>query len=112
MNTILTVIHALRPSSLTHSLQIYCTGSQVQDPIHLGLGLQSGPLQLAPSMGKARVLVSATVNHGRIKLPSVRVPRENHFGGGACYTEASPLFPRIHSYCHNSASAQGYSLRY
>ena len=26
MNTILTVIHALKPSSLTHSLQIYCTG--------------------------------------------------------------------------------------
>ena len=25
MNTILTVIHALKPSSLTHSLQIYCT---------------------------------------------------------------------------------------
>ena len=25
MNTILTVIHALRPSSSTHSLQIYCT---------------------------------------------------------------------------------------
>ena len=26
MNIILTVIHALKPSSLTHSLQIYCTG--------------------------------------------------------------------------------------
>ena len=26
VNTILTVIHALKPSSLTHSLQIYCTG--------------------------------------------------------------------------------------
>ena len=26
MNTILTVIHALKLSSLTHSLQIYCTG--------------------------------------------------------------------------------------
>ena len=26
MNTILTVIHALKPSTLTHSLQIYCTG--------------------------------------------------------------------------------------
>ena len=26
MNTILTVIHALKSSSLTHSLQIYCTG--------------------------------------------------------------------------------------
>ena len=25
MNTILTVIHALKPNSLTHSLQIYCT---------------------------------------------------------------------------------------
>ena len=25
VNTILTVIHALKPSSLTHSLQIYCT---------------------------------------------------------------------------------------
>ena len=43
------------------------------------------------------MLVSATVNHGRIKLPSVRVPRENHFGGGACYTKASPLFPRTHT---------------
>ena len=26
VNTILTVIHALKPSSLTNSLQIYCTG--------------------------------------------------------------------------------------
>ena len=26
MNTTLTVIHALKPSSLTHSLQIYCIG--------------------------------------------------------------------------------------
>jgi len=26
MNTILTVIHALKPNSLTHSLQIYYTG--------------------------------------------------------------------------------------
>ena len=26
MNIILTIIHALKPSSLTHSLQIYCTG--------------------------------------------------------------------------------------
>ena len=26
MNTILTVIHSLKPSSLTHSLQIYCIG--------------------------------------------------------------------------------------
>ena len=41
------------------------------------------------------MLVSATVNHGRIKLPSARVPGEGHFGGGACYTKASPLFPRI-----------------
>ena len=42
------------------------------------------------------MLVSATVNHGRIKVPSVRVPREDHFGGGACYTKASPLFLRTH----------------
>ena len=42
------------------------------------------------------MLVSATVNHGRIKVPLVRVPREDHFGGGACYTKASPLFPRTH----------------
>ena len=26
VNTILTVIHVLKPSSLTHSLQIYCIG--------------------------------------------------------------------------------------
>ena len=39
--------------------------------------------------------VSAMVNHDRIKLPSARVPGEGHFGGGACYTKASPLFPRI-----------------
>ena len=43
------------------------------------------------------MLVSATVNHGRIKLPSARVPGEGHFGGGACYTKASPLFPRTHT---------------
>ena len=41
------------------------------------------------------MLVSATVNHGRIKLPSARVLGEGHFGGGACYTKSSPLFPRI-----------------
>ena len=41
------------------------------------------------------MLVSATVNHGRIKLPSTRVLGEGHFGGGACYTKSSPLFPRI-----------------
>ena len=43
------------------------------------------------------MLVSATVNHGRIKLPSARVPREGHFGGGACYTKAFSLFPRTHT---------------
>ena len=41
------------------------------------------------------MLVSATVNHGRIKLPLARVPGEGHFGGGACYMKSSPLFPRI-----------------
>ena len=41
--------------------------------------------------------MSATANHGRIKLPSARVPGEGHFGGGACYTKASPLFPRTHT---------------
>ena len=87
-------------------------GSQVQDPIHLEFGLRNVALQLAPSMGRAHVLVSAMVNHGGIKFLSARVPREDHFGGGACYTEASPSFPRIHSYSHNSASAQGYSSRY
>ena len=43
------------------------------------------------------MLVSAMVNHGRIKLPSAKVPGERHFGGGACYTKASPLFPRTHT---------------
>ena len=43
------------------------------------------------------MLVSATVSHGRIKLPSTRVPKEGHFGGGACYTKVSPLFPRTHT---------------
>ena len=43
------------------------------------------------------MLVSATVNHGRIKLPSAKVPGESHFGGGACYTKTSPLFPRTHT---------------
>ena len=43
------------------------------------------------------MLVSALVNHGRIKLPSIRVPREDHFGSGVCYTKASLLFPRTHT---------------
>ena len=43
------------------------------------------------------MLVSAMVNHGRIKLPSAKVPGEGHFGDGACYTKASPLFPRTHT---------------
>ena len=43
------------------------------------------------------MLVSATVNHGKIKLSSARVPGEGHFGGSACYTKASPLFPRTHT---------------
>ena len=54
-------------------------------------------LQLAPSVGRACVLVSALVNHGRIKLPSIRVPREDHFSSGVCYTKASLLFPRTHT---------------
>ena len=43
------------------------------------------------------MLVSATVNHGRIKLPSVRIRGKDHFGSGACYMKASPLFPRTHT---------------
>ena len=43
------------------------------------------------------MLLSATVNHGRTKLPSARVPGEVHFGGGACYTKASSLFPRTYT---------------
>ena len=54
-------------------------------------------LQLASSVGRACVLVSATVNHGKIKLSSARVPGEGHFGRSACYTKASPLFPRTHT---------------
>ena len=74
MNTTLVVAHALKPNSSSHSLQIYCIGLIVQDPIHLRLGPQNVTLQLAPSVGRARVLVSATVNHGGIKLLSARVP--------------------------------------
>ena len=47
-------------------------------------------------MGRACVLVSATVNHGRIKLPLAKVLGEGHFGGGACYMKVSPLFPRTY----------------
>ena len=43
------------------------------------------------------MLVSATVNHGRIKLPSVRIRGKDHFGSGACYMKASLLFPRTHT---------------
>ena len=43
------------------------------------------------------MLVSATVNHGRIKLPSVRIRGKDHFGSGAYYMKASPLFPRTHT---------------
>ena len=43
------------------------------------------------------MLVSATVNHGRIKLPSAKFPRECHFGDNACYTKTFPLFPRTHT---------------
>ena len=43
------------------------------------------------------MIVSATVSHGRIKLPSARVLGEGHFGGGACYMKASSLFPRTHT---------------
>ena len=43
------------------------------------------------------MLVSVTVNHGKIKLPSARVPGEGHFGGGACHTKFFPLFPRKHT---------------
>ena len=43
------------------------------------------------------MLVSVTVNHGKIKLPSARVPGEGHFGGGACHTKFFPLFPRTHT---------------
>ena len=43
------------------------------------------------------MLLSATVNHGRTKLPSARIPGEGHFGYGACYTKIFPLFPRTHT---------------
>ena len=43
------------------------------------------------------MLVSVTVNHGKIKLPSARIPGEGHFGYGACYTKIFPLFPRTHT---------------
>ena len=43
------------------------------------------------------MLVSVTVNHGKIKLPSARILREGHFGCGACYTKIFPLFPRTHT---------------
>ena len=41
-------------------------GSPGQDPIHFGLGLKNVSLQLAPSVGRACVIVSATVKYGRI----------------------------------------------
>ena len=96
MNTILTAIHALKSSSLTHSLQIYCTGLTGPRSYTPWAWIAKRVPTIGAFGGRACVLVSATVNHGRIKVPSVRVPREDHFGGGACYTKASPLFPRAH----------------
>ena len=42
-----------------------------QDPIQFRLGLQIVSLQLAPSMGRACVIVSATVKYGRITVLGV-----------------------------------------
>ena len=39
-----------------------------QDPIQFGLGLQIVYLQLAPSVGRACVIVSAMVKYGRITV--------------------------------------------
>ena len=41
VNTILTIIHALKSSSLTYSLQIYCT--RLTGPRTLGLGCKTSP---------------------------------------------------------------------
>ena len=43
-------------------------GSPGQDPIHFGLGLKNVSLQLASSMGRACVIVSATVKYGKITV--------------------------------------------
>ena len=44
-----------------------------QYPFTFWVWLQNMPLQLAPSVGKAYVILSATVNYGRIKFLSARV---------------------------------------
>ena len=46
-NTVLTVVHTLKPSSLAHSLQIHCTGLTGLRSIHLGLGLKNVTLHLS-----------------------------------------------------------------
>ena len=101
-NTMLTVVHTLKPNSLTHSLQIHCIRLTSPRSHTSWACAENVTLQLASSMGRACALANVTVNHGGIKLPSVRVPRKDHFDGSAGYAKASSSFPRIHSYCHNS----------
>ena len=60
--------------------------------MHLGLGLKNVTLQLAPFVGRACALASATANHGGVKLLPIGVHQEDRCGGGTSYTKASPYF--------------------
>ena len=64
--------------------------------MYLGHGQKNVTLQLAPSVGRACALASATANHGGIKLLPVGVHQEDRCGGGTSYTKASPFFPKTH----------------
>ena len=62
------LVFSLKPSSLTHPLQIFIVGCT------LGQGLINGSwarkivqLQLAPSVGRTKASASATVEHGRTR---------------------------------------------
>ena len=85
------VVHTLKPSSLAHSLQIYCIGLT---------GLRSHafwawPEKRDPTIGavcgESLCVSSAMANHGGIKLLPVGVHQEDRCGDGTNCTKASPL---------------------
>ena len=79
--------------------------------MHPGLGLENVSLQLAPSVGRACVLASATTNHDEVELLPPGVHQKDRHGGGTSCTKASPLLPQTHRRCRHSASTQGHTLK-
>ena len=80
--------------------------------MHLGLGLENVSLQLAPFVGRAFVLASATANHDGVELLPPGVHQKNRHGSGTSCMKASLLLPQTHHRCRHSASTQVHTSKH